>query len=296
MARDLRSVSAVRRSYTLVLVAALVVGAAFVPTVYEAAGGSDDSVAVVSIEGFVSSSTADAVIEDLREARRNESIRAVVLKVDSPGGSAAASERLYLAVKRTRAVMPVVAAVGATGASGAYYAMLPADDIYVTPASLVGSVGIRAAMPGAEPGGEIRSGPDKGYTSADRTRAQVETLHRAFVESVMRHRGDRLSLTREEVAHAKVYTGVRAVRNGMADEIGTVADAVDAAADAAGLDRYGVVRSEAPAGGLFVVTADGRAAVVERSPVGYDGVDAPTFLMVYGEVEYRHEVVRNDSG
>lgn len=295
MMRDARRLLAGRRGYVLVAVAALVVGAAAVPAVQQVAGGPDGTVAVVAVEGVIDSATADAVVADLRAARTNESVGAVVLQVNSPGGSAAASERLYLAVKRTRSVMPVVAAVGSTGASGAYYAMLPADTIYVTPASIVGSVGVRTAAPGPAPTGEIRSGPDKGYTSAERTRAQVETLRRTFVRSVLTHRGDRLALTRAEVAHAKVYTGVRAVRNGLVDEIGTVEDATHEASRRAGYDDYDVVHTDPADGGRFVVleTAEG-PVVVERSPVGYAGVDAPTFLMVYGEVREDRVVSRGE--
>jgi protease-4 len=193
--------------------------------------------------------------------------------------------------------MPVVASVQSTGASGAYYAMLPARDIYVTPASIVGSVGVRGAAPGPSLPGEIKSGPDKASATADQRRAQIETLQRAFVGSVMKHRSDDLQLSRTEVAHAKVYTGARAVENGMADDIGSTQDAIRQAANAADLDDYDVYRKEPPrTGGLFLLsTQDGGTVVVEESPVGYDAVDSPTFLMVYGDVRTQDEVIGNVS-
>jgi protease-4 len=285
------------QSYALVVAAAVLLSAVLAPVAYDRATASDGTVAVISIEGPISSNSATAVQEDLREARENESIDAVVLNVDSPGGGAAASEQLYLSVQRTAAEMPVVASVKSTGASGAYYAMLPARDIYVTPASIVGSVGVRAASPTPSLPGEVKSGPDKASGTADQRRAQVETLQRAFVGSVMKHRSDDLSLSRTDVAHAKVYTGARAVDNGMADRIGSTPEAIERAASAAGLEDYDVYRKEPPAtGGLILLsTDDGGAVVVEESPVGYDSVDTPTLLMVYGDVRTQDEVIGNVS-
>jgi protease-4 len=286
-----------KQSYVLVAAAAVLVSAVLAPVAYERTSQPDGSVAVVTVEGFISANSVTAVQEDLREARENESIEAVVLNVDSPGGSAAASEQLYMSVQRTAKVMPVVASVKSTGASGAYYAMLPARDIYVTPASIVGSVGVRGSAPAPSLPGEIKSGPDKASGTADQARAQIETLQRAFVGSVMKHRGDDLSLSRTEVAHAKVYTGARAVENGMADRVGSTQDAIRQAADAADLDDYEVVRKEPPArGGIFLLsTDDGGHVVVEESPVGYDAVDSQTFLMVYGTVRTQDEVIGNVS-
>jgi len=285
------------QSYALVVAAAILLSAVLAPVAYDRATAPDGTVAVVSIEGSISSGTVTSIQEDLREARENESIDAVVLNVDSPGGSAAASEQLYLAVQRTAAEMPVVASVKSAGASGAYYAMLPARDIYVTPASIVGSVGVRGAAPAPSLPGEIRSGPDKASATDDQRRAQIETLKNAFVGSVMKHRGDELELSRTEVANAKVYTGARAVENGMADHIGSTSDAIQQAAEAADLETYDVVRKDPPrTGGLILLsTEDGDAVVVERSPTGYATVDTPTFLMVYGEIQTTDEVIGNVS-
>lgn len=286
-----------RTAYVLVVVAAVLVSAVLAPVVWERTSGPDDAVAVVSIDGYISSDTVDAWEEDLREARENETIEAVVLKIDSPGGSAAASERLYMAVQRTAQELPVVASVQATGASGAYYAMLPAERIYTMPSSFVGSVGVRGSKPFPPSGQEIRTGPDKASGTIEQRRTQIETLRRMFVGSVMKWRGDDLNISREEVSHAKVYVGPTAVRNGMADRIGTLSEAIEDAADRAGLDSYAVVEKEPPDRfGIFVFgTEGGEPVVVKQSPVGYSGVDAPTALMVYGEVRYEDEVITNGS-
>lgn len=300
MSNDLGSSRSVLRRYGPVVVAAIIVGAVVAPVVWaQTEPQPDGTVAVVTIDRSISASSSQQAIDHLREARRNDSIEAVVLQIDSPGGGAAASEALYLEVRKTARQMPVVASVTGLGASGAYYAMLPAETIYVTPASLVGSVGVRGSTPfqGDIPG-EITTGPDKnGGRTAEEARAQIETIRRAFVGSVFEHRGDRLELSREEVAYAKVYTGTAAVRNGMADEIGGTGTAIQAAAEEAGLENYDVVRKELEGVGIILLGADGgegRTVTVQHEPFGYEGVDAPRFLMLYGEVE-EGEVAANES-
>jgi protease-4 len=286
-----------RARWVLVIAAAVLVSAVAAPAVWEETQGQQQAVAVVHLDGYVSSSMVDTVSEDLREARQNDTVKAVVLQVDSPGGSAAASEQLYTAVQRTAQEMPVVSTVGATGASGAYYAMLPSEAIYVTPASMVGSVGVRGGKPYPPTGREIRTGPDKASGTLEQRRKQIESLRRAFVGTVMKHRSDDLTISREQVSHAKIYAGAQATQNGIADEIGTKQDAIRRAAEEAGLDRYTVVEKEPErrTGFFLLSSGNGTAVVVEQSPVGYDGVRSPTFLMVYGDVRYQDEVIGNVS-
>jgi protease-4 len=282
-------------AYVVAVVAAVLLSAVLAPVVWDYGTRSDGSVAVVSITGFVSSSSVDRVAEDLRAARENESIDAVVLEVDSPGGSAAASEQLYLAVRRTAQELPVVASVQSMGASGAYYGMLPAERIYVTPSSMVGSVGVRGVVPAPAPSYEVRSGPDKASGTMQQRREQIETLQRAFVGSVMKHRGESLEISREQVAHAKVYTGARAVDNGMADRIGSLSEAIDDAASMAGLSDYDVVENEPPQrGGIILASTDNGTVVVDPG-IGYRGVDTTRLLMVHGEVNLDGEVIANAS-
>lgn len=228
--------------------AGLVVGVALAPVAWNAATGPQGTVAVVEVHGTITGETATAAVGDLREARRDDSIRAVVLDVNSPGGTAAASEQLYLAVDRTAEEMPVVAAVTGTAASGGYYASIPADRIYVTPAGAVGSVGVRAVVP---PEGvsddQIVSGPDKATTATEReARRRVETLRRAFVGAVFEERGENLSLSRRELSYAKVYSGSRGVQLGLADEVGGLGAAIADAGERAEMGRYATTRFESP--------------------------------------------------
>ncbi|MCD2204942.1 S49 family peptidase [Halobacterium sp. KA-6] len=279
------------RKLTLVFVLiGLLIGVAVAPQAWDHATEPDSTVAVVELHGTITGDSATAVIDDLREARQNDSIDAVVLDVNSPGGTASASEQLYLAVKRTAGEMPVVASVTGTAASGSYYAAAPADDIYVTPASVVGSIGVRATLPSSSiPEGQVVTGPDKvGGSTPDEVRQRVETLRQAFVGSVFAERGDRIELTREEVSHAKVYAGASGVENGLADEIGGVDTAIAAAADDAGLQNYDVVRMEAPQPSVLSqlgLSADATGDTTTAQTFDYRGVDTVQYLMLHGTIK-----------
>jgi protease-4 len=283
------------------LVAALLLGAALAPVAYDAtrADGPDASVAVVPLSGAISSASADSTVEDLREVRRNDSVKAVVLDVNSPGGGVAASERLYLAVARLAEEKPVVASAGTQAASGGYYAMMPADRIYVLPSSIVGSVGAYAQTGAPLPDSVIRSGPDKASSTTRQTRRQVEAIQESFLDSVLEHRGDRLELSREELAHAKVYRGTRAVSLGVADALGTRGDAVAYAAERAGVDSYDVYRKESRQRGLLLLEAsedgNGSSVVVRDDGLGYEGVETTQFYLLHGRVDADGEVSHNGS-
>jgi protease-4 len=274
--------------FVVVLVAALLVGAAVAPFAYDAARstGTDGTVAVVTLDGAISAGSADATVTDLREVRENDSVDAVVLDVNSPGGGVAASERLYLAVARLAEEKPVVASAGSQAASGGYYAALPAERIYVLPSSIVGSVGVFARPSPPAPDSIVRSGPDKATTTQSQTRRQVEAIQESFLDSVFEHRDDRLELSRAELATGKVYRGTRAVSLGVADELGTTEDAIAGAASAAELQSYDVYRKEPPARGfgLLLATEESEPPVVAEDRLGYEGVETTQYLMLHGRV------------
>ncbi|WP_302082123.1 S49 family peptidase [Salinibaculum rarum] len=230
-----------RRQIFLVLLIAVVVGGTLAPQVYRYTSGPDGTVAVIELEGTIDESTAQFVEGELREARNNDSVQAVVLEVESPGGLPAQSERIYSAVEKTSNQMPVIAAVDTLGASGAYLSIVPADDIYVAPsAQAVGSVGVTGAAPQPLQPSAGDTGPNKGGLHPDEAREDREILANLFLESVMTQRGDEIELSRTEVSRAKVYLGTEAVENGFADKLGFVDDAIEDAADRAGLDSYEV--------------------------------------------------------
>jgi protease-4 len=281
-----------RQQFLAVALAAVVIGAVLAPTVYGASNSPDGTVAVVTIEGPVVGSTAENVEDELREIRQNDSVEAVVLKLDTPGGAPAASERMYTSVQRTSQEMPVIASVQSISASGGYYAMAPADEIYVLPTSITGSVGLAARAPEASEPVQGPSGPDKRGTNPIEQWATQETLADVFIQTVMQQRGDRIDLSREEVAEADVYLGVRAVENGFADRIGDVDEAIAEAADRAGLDDYAVDERDTSADLFpFLFQTDQGLVVVHDQNPGYGEVETLEYAFVHREAVPHVETV-----
>jgi len=255
---DSADTSATTVVYVVVVVVAVLIGTVLAPVVWNATQGSggdgDPSVSVITLRGGTDPGNINRLTDDLRAARTNDSVEAVVLRIDSPGGAVTSSEEFYLAVNQTANEMPVVAYVEGTAASGGYYGITPADSIFVKPSSTVGSIGVivQAPLSTIEEAGRtsrtyLRTGPDKATVSKDTIRNQLETLHNAFLDTVMTHRGDELEFGREEVALGRAYLGPTAVRNGFADETGDLNAAIEAAArlsDGIDDDQYDVVYGE----------------------------------------------------
>ncbi|MCF2165690.1 S49 family peptidase [Halobacterium salinarum] len=240
----------------IIVVAAIVGGVGGVALQSGSDSGPENSVAVVNIESAITGGTGDAVAKELRSIRGNDSIDAVVLRVSSPGGAVSGSEVQYRAVKRLAQEKPVVTSVRGPAASGGYYTIAPTDKIYVTPSSLVGSVGVISSV--SENNGvpsRWKSAPDKGTTGpADKARARAATFRQSFLDVVMNERGDDLTVDRETIGRAQIYAGNKAVEIGLADEIGGLDAAIADAADRASVQNYGVVyRSPGGLGGLLSI-------------------------------------------
>ena len=263
-----------RQQLAVVVVAAAVVGAVLAPSVYAATNDPDDTVAVVEIEGPVNTALAEDVESELADIRANDSVGAVVLKIDTPGGAPVASERMYKAVQRTSEQMTVIASVQSISASGGYYAMAPADEIYVLPTSTVGSIGLNAPAPRSTAPVYGPSGPDKAGSNEIQRWAEQQTLADTFVDAMMAEREEEFQMPREEVAKADVYLGTEAVENGFADEIGSLNEAIHAAATEENLGEYRVdTRETGPDGGLpFLLRTDTQVVAVHANDPGYADV------------------------
>lgn len=233
------------RSYVLVIVVALVVGLLLAPVVFFAVPSATPSgqVAVVPVAGTIDGPNEQRITAQLAQARSDPDIEAVVLVMNSGGGSASASEELYLAVRRTAQAMPVVTAVDAGALSGAYYAAAPSHEIYAKPSSSVGSVGVISMIPqDVEPNDVIlTTGPSKAAPDDRREFAyQREEISNVFANVVYEHRSDELELPRSELTEANSYTGTTAIELGIVDRIGGQQRATARAAELAGLEEYGV--------------------------------------------------------
>lgn len=201
-------------------------------------------VAVVEIEGIIVDGTA--AVRELREHADNPAIKAVVLRVNSPGGVVAPTQEIFAAIQRARkAGKPVVATLGAVAASGGYYVAAAADRIYANPGTLTGSIGVIMQMANLEGllkkvGVEyvvVKAGAYKDVGNFSRTmspeerkmlQALLDDVYSQFVDAVAEGRG----LERKEVlafAEGRIYSGQQALALKMVDELGGFEDAVEAA-------------------------------------------------------------------
>lgn len=193
-------------------------------------------------------------IELVRRLRTSRRVPAVVLDVDSPGGSATASDDLFLALRRLAEAKPLIAAVRGTGASGAYLAALAARRLLAQPHAVIGSIGVISAGPRLPrlldrlgiSVSETKAGRLKGMGAPWRDddpeeqakeQAIVDAFYEAFISRVATAR--RLSPDRVRVlATGEVWLGEEALGLGLVDEIGDLERAVAVAAEAAGVPAH----------------------------------------------------------
>ena len=227
-------------------------------------GKGDQKILVISISGIISTSpnqsflrTMPSMVQEtvsqLRKAEKDENIKSVLIKVDSPGGTVTAGDMLYheiMAYKKKTGVKIVVSMMG-TAASGGYYVSLPADTIMAHPTTITGSIGVIIMQPNVSGlmdkiGVEMRvskSGEKKDMGSPFRAatpeeeellKGVTDDLAQRFLSLVQKHRGiDEPVLS--EVASAKIYLAEDAQKLGLIDGIGYLDDALEEARKIAGL-------------------------------------------------------------
>ncbi len=197
----------------------------------------------------------DSTARLIRQARLDKDIHAVVLRVDSPGGSVLASEEIYRELQALRAAgKPLVVSMSTYAASGGYYISAPADEIWANPATLTGSIGIFAIIPtidktlskvgvtvdgvGTTPlSGELRIDRPLGEEARSLLQSQISRGYEEFLSRVSAGR----KMTRDqvdEVAQGHVWAGTDGKRLGLVDKLGSFDDAVKAAARRSKLTDY----------------------------------------------------------
>lgn len=197
---------------------------------------------------------SDTFAETLREAVRDETVRAVVLRIDSPGGSAAASDAMWQAVEEAREHVPVVASMGSVAASGGYYAAVAADTIVAEPNTVTGSIGVISILFDASEFlndrlgvtlDAVQTGPTADLGSiAEPLEPQeeailermTEQIYTTFLARVAAGRGFSPDSARA-LAEGRVYTGTRARQLGLVDELGGLDRALEIAAEMANLEH-----------------------------------------------------------
>jgi len=226
-----------------------------------AASGKGKQIAIVHVTGEIAegkgrddllagaAAGSDTVIKAIREAAKDDEVAAIVLRIDSPGGSALASDLIWREAERTK--KPVVASLSDTAASGGYYIAVAADKIVAAPGTLTGSIGVvggKVAVGGAlERYGVhtdvVSKGKNAGwlsmqspFTAAEREvfLGTMKDVYRLFTSKVAA--GRKLDMEKiEKLAEGRVFTGRMAKEAGLVDRLGTLDDAIDEAKALAGL-------------------------------------------------------------
>ena len=233
------------------LVVAAVVFAALVPLMLDGAWLCGERVAVVRIEGVIVDSR-DA-IEELRKFRENPSVKAIVLRIDSPGGGVVASQEIYSEVLKTRTEgrVKVVTSMGNLAASGGYYIAAATDKIIANPGTLTGSIGVIMELANVRGLMEkvgvqsvvIKSWKHKDLASPFRTMSAedrallqgvLDDVHDQFIQAVAAGRAMKVDQVRD-LADGRVFTGRQARTAKLVDELGDLQDAIKLAGKMGGI-------------------------------------------------------------
>lgn len=210
---------------------------------------SEGEVGVVSVEGTILDSRS--VVEEIEDYRKDKDIKAVILRIESPGGSVAASQEIFDAVAKLNLEKPVVASMGSVAASGGYYVACAARKILANPGTITGSIGVRMdhlmladLLALARIKHEtLKSGQYKDMAPFDRPmedgereilQGMLADIHDQFKGTVTTSR----NIPRErvdEIADGRVYTGRQALALALVDQLGGFSDAVKLVADMAGI-------------------------------------------------------------
>ncbi len=220
-----------------------------------------DIIAVVYAQGEIRGGEGDvniigeiAVKRALKEAREDEDVKAIVLRVDSPGGSALTSELIWREIEITKKEKPVVVSMGNVAASGGYYIACNADRIFAEPSTITGSIGVFGMLPNMTELGKnigINAEQVKTHENAsgyslfepidDKFKAftleSIEDIYATFLTRVATGR----KMTTEQVdaiAQGRVWTGTDALKNGLVDELGGLDDALKYAAKIAKIKDF----------------------------------------------------------
>jgi protease IV len=214
---------------------------------------STDKVAIVPIEGEILD--ARETLDLLHKYAKNATVKAIVVRINSPGGAIAPSQEIYAAIRaiRRESGKPVVASMDSVAASGGFYIAVACDEIVANPGSITGSIGVilqwfntkdlvqwAKMKPETITSGEMKDAgsPYRELSEAERQYFQriVTQLHSQFIRAVAEGRTGKLSAADvAKVADGRVFTGEEALALKLVDRLGTIDDAVAAAAKSAGI-------------------------------------------------------------
>ncbi len=210
---------------------------------------SGDGVGVLQIDGTIDDSRE--VLAELKRLREMPWVKAIVVRVDSPGGAVAPTQEIYEEIRRAKKKKPFIASMGSTAASGGYYIASACDRILANPGTLTGSIGVIMQLANVEElmkkigvrGFNVKSGANKDLGSPfqplsregrEILQSLVDNVHSQFVVAVARARGMDEARVRK-LADGRVYSGAQAKDLGLVDQLGSLEDAIEVAAKRAGI-------------------------------------------------------------
>ena len=251
-----------------------------------------DKVAVIDITGAIS--RTQTVIDQIHQYRDDQTVKAIVLRINSPGGSVAPVQEIHSELKKLE--KPIVASMGSTAASGGYYIAAIADEILANPGTLTGSIGVIMQFTKIKGLYEkigleqqvVKSGrfkdtgsPVRDLTDEEREllQATLDDVHDQFIDAVSEGRQEHL--TREEIvalADGRIFSGQQALEHKLVDQLGNLPDAIERAGELGGIE-----------GKPKVVRTQRKTSLLERllGPTGKENLDR---LLDNAGVTFRYEL------
>jgi len=233
--------------FFLLVFTAIIAGSTFIISLLAMIGqhqsdmGFSDKVGIVELTGIISDSKK--ILSQIKDFRENDSIKAIVLRIDSPGGAVGPSQEIYREIQKTKKSKKVIASMGAIAASGGYYVAAATDGIVANPGTITGSIGVILGYTNFRELFEkiglypvvIKSGKYKDIGSPVRKMTETEksllqkfsdTVHHQFIKDVAK--GRRMQIEDiQKLADGRIFSGETAKTLGLVDRLGNLEDAIE---------------------------------------------------------------------
>ncbi len=198
-------------------------------------------IGIIQIRDEIDNKMSIRVLNEIEYARSHPEVKAVVLIIDSPGGTINDTELIYMELLKLRETKPVVTMVEGLSASGSFYLAMGTDYIVSNPSARIGNVGVIGTLPSSPMVLEetISTGPYKlfGNQRENYTR-YIELIKESFYQVVENGRGESLKLSKEEILRGELYPASEAVKDGLIDEVAPQSRAMEKAAQLAHISHY----------------------------------------------------------
>jgi protease-4 len=221
---------------------------------------SGDGVGVLQIDGAIDDSRS--VLAEMKRLKEMPWVKAIVVRIDSPGGAVAPTQEIFEEIQRFKKQKPIIASMGGMATSGGYYIATACDKIVANPGTLTGSIGVIMQLNNVEElmkkigvkGVNVKSGANKDLGSPFQTlspegreilQSLVDNVHSQFVAAVAKGRGMNEAQVRK-LADGRVYSGAQAKALGLIDQFGTLEDAIELAAKRGGIEGEPAVYTSRP--------------------------------------------------